>query len=141
MNVTDIYKRINAPDASINNIGTGKVVLRSVNENNINGIVCRDGILSIASSNKTNVIGGDIELGIPIDADLSITQNTIYNGSNIINNLTVDGCILTISQSSDLRILNNVNLLNGGAIHGKYSIMPVRAGDLEILGSIDLYII
>jgi hypothetical protein len=135
MNVTDIYKRINAPDASINNIGTDKVVLRSVNENNINGIVCRDGILSIASSNKTNVIGGDIELGIPIDADLSITQNTTYNGSNIINNLTVDGCILTISQSSDLRILN------GGAIHGKYSIMPVRAGDLEILGSIDLYII
>lgn len=139
MTTTNIYKRINAPDASINNIGTGKVVLRSTRPNTTIGLVCRDGILSIASSNKTNITPGDIELGIPTNDDLIITQNTVYGDSNIINNLTVDGCVLTISPSADLRVLNAVNLLNGGSIIGKYSNMPVRSGDLEVLGEVDLY--
>jgi hypothetical protein len=134
-----IYEKIIAPDAYVNNIGTGNVILQNTGTGIMEGLVCRNGTLTMASGVNMDIVHKDIELGIPSSDDLMITENTIYNDANIINNLTVDGCVLTISEISDLTIIGSVNLLNGGTVIGSYSTTPVINGDLEVLGEINLF--
>lgn len=134
-----IYNRINAPNAYIDIIGSGNVILQSPRPNTMMGLICRDGTPTIGNLNKTNIIPNDVELGIPSSDDLIITEDVTYNDQNIINNLTVDGCVFTISEISDLTVLNGATLLNGGSIVGTYSTTPITNGDLEVLGELNLH--